>query len=219
VTPHGPFWSSPISWNAVRLDKTIVRRLSMNSPVSSEWIVEATRSYIAEHRNSHPEIAIAVQTIKALPLLADWNGGVAIRPDGELIGFLWDEPQSAKVETDAHLRFLALVEGSQRYAELASLSQKRTSDDRDCPLCGGTGRLRELEERGMDTKNIRCYCGGTGWLPLDVSDPPRLVKKRLTEREVLAYYKQPQTFHHRRGAPEWTSNRKSRDILSFDSRG
>ena len=38
-------------------------------------------------------------------------GCVAIRPDGELIGFAWDEPE---------------------------LASSRTVDDRDCDACGGT---------------------------------------------------------------------------------
>src|SRR5262245_49412315 len=86
--------------------------------VSAEWIENATRNYIAEHQPTHPEIAKAIEVINALPLYADWAGGVAIRSDGELIGFLWDEPQSAKVEADLHFRFLALVTGAERYSEL-----------------------------------------------------------------------------------------------------
>ena len=144
----------------------------MNSLVSPEWIANATRAYIVENAKTHPEIAAFVETLDALPLYADWNGGVALRPDGELIDFLWDEPQSIQVETDPHLRFLALVTGSERYPELAPLSPKRTSNDRDCPSCHGTGRLLELEAHGVDTTNIRCYCGGTGWLPADVPDAP-----------------------------------------------
>jgi hypothetical protein len=145
----------------------------MNSHVSSKWIMKATRQYIAEHAETHPKIAAFVETLDALPLYADWNGGVAIRSDGELIGFLWDEPQSIKVETNQHLRFLALVEGSQSHNELSCLVPIRTADDRDCPLCSGTGRLRELEVAGIDTTQIRCYCGGMGWLPCNVPDPPR----------------------------------------------
>jgi len=144
----------------------------MNSKVSSEWVAKATHQYIAEHAKAHPEIAAFVETLDALPLYASWGGGVALRSDGELIGFLWDEPRSIKVETDPHLRFLAVVEGSKNHTELACLAPIRSADDRDCPLCDGTGRLRELEEAGINTKNIACYCGGTGWLPHNVPDPP-----------------------------------------------
>jgi hypothetical protein len=145
----------------------------MNSQVSSEWIESATHQYIAEHAKTHPEISGFVELLDALPLYASWGGGVALRSDGELIGFLWNEPQSIKVEEDPHLRFLACVEGSKHYVELACLTPIRSAADRDCPLCDGTGRLRELEEAGIDLKNIRCYCGGMGWLPRNVSDPPQ----------------------------------------------
>jgi hypothetical protein len=40
-------------------------------------------------------------------------------------------------------------------------------------LCDGTGRVPGLEEVGIDVKNIRCYCGGAGWLPRNVPDPPQ----------------------------------------------
>ena len=143
----------------------------MKSQISSEWIINATKEYIAERAETHPEIATFVDTLDALPLYADWGGGVAMRPDGELIGFLWDEPQSIKVETDPHLRFLALVTGSEHYPELASLSPERTSNDRDCPLCNGSGDVAGLKEHGIDTRFVRCYCGGAGWLPADVPDP------------------------------------------------
>jgi hypothetical protein len=144
----------------------------MNSQVSSEWIVNATHAYIAEHAQTHPEIATLVGTLDALPLYVSWGGGVAMRSDGELVGFLWDEPQSIKVETDPHLRFLALVYGSERYPELASLFPQRSSNDRDCPLCNGTGEVAGFKEQGIDTKVLRCYCGGAGWLPSNVPDLP-----------------------------------------------
>jgi hypothetical protein len=145
--------------------------LFMNSQGSPEWISNATHSYIAKHARKHPEISAFVGTLEALPLFEDWGGGVAMRSDGELIGFLWDEPHSIKVETDPHLRFLALVIGSERYPELASFSPTRSQDDRDCPVCGGTGRVRGIEAYGIET-TIRCYCGGAGWLPANVPDPP-----------------------------------------------
>jgi hypothetical protein len=144
----------------------------MNLPVTSEWIVGAMRRYIAEQSKTYPGVAAFIEQLNALPLYADMCGGVAIRSHGELIGFVWDEPQSIQPETDPHLRFLALLTGSERYPELASLSPQRTPNDRDCPSCGGTGRLLDLEAYGVDTTHIRCYCGGTGWLPANVSDPP-----------------------------------------------
>jgi len=145
----------------------------MNLPVSSEWIVTATRQYIAERAKTHPEIAAFVETLDALPLYVDSGGGVALRSDGELIGFLWEEPQSITVEMNPHLRFLAIVTGSEDYGELACLAPVRGADDRDCPLCDGSGRVPGLEESGINVKNVICYCGGTGWLPRNVPNPPQ----------------------------------------------
>ena len=127
----------------------------MASLISNEWIENAIRHYIAEAKNGDyemaSEVATAVETMGALPLWFDWSGGVAIRPDGELHGFLWEEPESAKVETDPHSRFLACVAGTKKYAELAWLLPTRTVDDRDCPSCNGTGIIPGFE--GHDLKN------------------------------------------------------------------
>jgi hypothetical protein len=98
----------------------------MKLPVFSEWIEGAISRYIAEHRHTHPEIVRAVERANALPLDSDWNGCVAIRVDGELIEVLWDTPELAKVESDPHWRFVALVAGAKRYAELAHLMPART---------------------------------------------------------------------------------------------
>jgi hypothetical protein len=144
----------------------------MKLPVSSEWIEAAISRYTAEHRYTHPEIVRAVERANALPLHSDWNGCVAIRVDGELIEVLWDTPELAKVESDPHWRFVALVAVAKRYAELAHLMPARTECDRDCPACAGTGKVPGLEELGIDAKAaIKCYCAGAGWLPADVPDP------------------------------------------------
>jgi hypothetical protein len=146
--------------------------LKMNSLIRRDWIESAIREHIAEAKGRDSELGASVvatiEAMGALPLWCDWGGGVAIRPDGELLGFLWDEPDSVKVETDPHLRFLACLVGAEDYAELAALLPVRTVQDRDCPLCKGRGVIAGFEE----LKNIRCYCGGAGWLPSDVPNPP-----------------------------------------------
>lgn len=85
----------------------------MESRVRPEWIASAIQEFVETTQNGSHEAAASmantVREMNALPLFCDWSGGVAIRPDGELIGFLWDEPESVKVETDLHLRFLACV--------------------------------------------------------------------------------------------------------------
>lgn len=144
----------------------------MDSLIRKDWIEAAIRQYVAQAKGGQYEleasVVATVEAMAALPLWCDWNGGVAIRPDGELIGFLWDEPDSIKIETDPHLRFLGHVAGAEQYAELAFLLPERTAQDRDCPLCKGRGIIPGFEE----LKDIRCYCGGAGWLPSEVPDPP-----------------------------------------------
>lgn len=171
----------------------------MNSLIAEEWIVNAIRDYIAEAKDAHRETAVAVEAMGALPLWCDWNGGVAIRPDGDLIGFLWDEPQATKIETDPHCRFLAGVAGAEKYAELASLLPTRTSDDRDCPSCNGTGIIPGLEEHGIDPKIIRCYCGGAGWLPANVPDLPEFTRaaEHVVEPERRSLVSQVALFFQR----------------------
>lgn len=150
---------------------------TMSFLISNEWIQDAIRDYILDVKSAGYELASetakAVEVMDALPLWCDWNGGVALRPDGELIGFLWDEPQLAKIESDPHYRFLACVVGAEKYPELACLSPERTAADRDCPSCNGSGVPVGLEELGIASKgSIRCYCGGAGWLPSNVPDCP-----------------------------------------------
>jgi hypothetical protein len=132
-------------------------------------------AYVAQERDDPSVIdlkRIAAQ-LDALPVLMDMGGCIAIRPDGELIGFLWDEPEQARPERDPHFRFLALYEASQRYPELMELAPSRTAEDRDCEACGGTGEVSLPEELRGKITNIRCYCGGAGWLPRSVPPFPR----------------------------------------------
>jgi hypothetical protein len=144
----------------------------MDSPIRRDWIESAIREYIARVKEHPTELAVSivgtVQAMGALPLCCDWAGGIAIRPDGELVSFLWDEPESVKVATDPQLRFLGRVAGAEEYPDLAYLLPPRTTEDRDCPSCNGGGVIPGFE----DLKNIRCYCGGAGWLPADVPDIP-----------------------------------------------
>jgi hypothetical protein len=141
----------------------------MGSKIPQQWIESAIREYVEDARSGpYERAANTVQAMYALPLWSDWSGGVALRPDGELIGFLWDEPDAAKVETDPHLRFLACVAGAEKYSELSTLLPPRAMNDRDCPSCSGSGVIPGFET----LRSIRCYCGGAGWLPSGVPDCP-----------------------------------------------
>jgi hypothetical protein len=106
--------------------------------------------------------AIAAE-LNALPLLLDMGGCYAIRPDGEVISFAWDDEKDYQVEQDRRTKNIALFEGGQKYPELKELIPARTLEDQDCPHCNGTGTLPINAELGV--RNLLCYCGGLGWIP------------------------------------------------------
>jgi len=96
----------------------------------------------------------------ALPLTLDMGGCLAIRADGEIISFLWDEPHDVKIERDPRRRNIALYQGSLKYPELAPLVPSRPTDAKPCGNCAGIAAIRA---QGID--NVVCACGGLGWLP------------------------------------------------------
>src|SRR6266540_3755379 len=63
----------------------------------------------------------------ALPLLLDTGGCVALRPNGELIQFLWDTPDQVAIEADPKMRHVARAVGSRRYSAISGLAPTRTS--------------------------------------------------------------------------------------------
>jgi hypothetical protein len=104
-----------------------------------------------------------------LPVLLDMGGCYAIRPNGEIVSFLWDEPYKLEVEKDQRNLNTALFAAVEMYPRLAELSPVRAPDSVECLTCKGTGVDQWLIENGIDPKNFRCYCGGLGWLPADSS--------------------------------------------------
>jgi hypothetical protein len=108
-----------------------------------------------------------VSQLDALPLMLDMGGAVAIRPDGEIISFVWDKEEDYQVENDRRICNIALFAGSKKYPELKQLIPSRDQDDVECPHCNGTGTLSINADLGVD--NIVCYCGGLGWIPKERS--------------------------------------------------
>ena len=99
-----------------------------------------------------------------LPLFCDMGGCLAIRPDGEIVSFVWDEADKLRVEGDTRARNIALFQGSTKYPELKSLIKPASPSARECPHCEGTGVEASAREAGMGD-GVVCYCGGLGWLP------------------------------------------------------
>ena len=137
----------------------------------SKKIEAALRAYIANpepyligSENGFDLRGLAAE-LNALPMFLDFGGCYAIRVDGEIVSFVWDEPYSLKPENDPRIRNLVLFQGARKYPELDELVPKRPPEAEDCSHCGGTGIEPMNEKLGFDEEMIICYCGGLGWLP------------------------------------------------------
>jgi hypothetical protein len=108
--------------------------------------------------------------LNVLPLLLDMGGCFAIRPEGEIISFAWEEEEDFRVEKDQRIQNTSLYQGSKKYPELTELIPLRSSEDKECPHCKGTGTLAINAE--LRVENILCYCGGLGWLPKEDEASP-----------------------------------------------
>ena len=131
-------------------------------------IVERLKGLIAS--TGDVELCDIAAHLNALPLALDSGGGYAIRPDGVIIGFLWDNKNEYEIENNRRIQNMVLFQGSKKYPELARLIPSRTGEDVDCPYCRGTGIVAEAVELRVD--NIACYCGGLGWIPKEEGTVP-----------------------------------------------
>lgn len=103
--------------------------------------------------------------LNALPMSLDFGGCYAIRPNGEIISFRWDDPYNLESENDPRIRNLVLFQGAKKYPELSEFVPSRPPVAEDCSHCNGTGIEPMNEKLGFDEERIVCYCGGLGWLP------------------------------------------------------
>lgn len=118
---------------------------------------------IAETTTGLPYLREIASKYKALPLFCDLGGCLAIRPDGEIIYISDKVGEGIKIEADLIKRNTALVQGSMRYPELASLIPPRPLTAKQCSECSGTGTHPITSTAKY--KDVICKCGGTGWLP------------------------------------------------------
>jgi hypothetical protein len=82
----------------------------------------------------------------------------AIRPDGEIVGWLWDAPLGNGFPVTSNSFMLAaLTSGAATYPELGELLPARSEDAQACRFCEGRQHLRAW-------RNMPCpVCGGRGW--------------------------------------------------------
>ncbi len=130
------------------------------TPDLAERIRQRLAEYLADSAADPLDLRSVVAKVGALPLTLDMGGCLAIRADGEIISFRWDEPHDVKIERDVRWRNSALYQGSLKYPELAPLVPSRPTDATPCGDCAGIAATR-----AQGIKNIVCYCGGLGWLP------------------------------------------------------
>ena len=100
------------------------------------------------------------------PIMADMGGWVALTASGDVVSGVHDSIEPPERVTDQRMRNAALEAASRRYSDLAGLAPRRGPRDRDCPHCGGTGRV-VLSDGREAPQGVSCYCGGLGWLPAD----------------------------------------------------
>jgi hypothetical protein len=74
----------------------------------------------------------------------------------------WDPPHTPEIVREPHMRRIALVGGAEHYPDLATLRPERPTNAVTCSSCGGSGRL--IIGGRPAPENVRCFCGGLGWL-------------------------------------------------------
>ena len=68
--------------------------------------------------------------LNALPLFLDMGGCYAIRPDGEIIVFGWEDEKNFQIEYNPRLRNIALNQGSKKYPKLKELISTRSKGEK-----------------------------------------------------------------------------------------
>jgi hypothetical protein len=139
----------------------VARELDIESAVA-----ERLRAFLADTAPDPLGLRAVVAKFGSLPLILDMGGCYALRRDGEVVSFAWDEPHGLAVVADDRLRNAAFYQGSLKYPELNALVPARPPNAIDCSSCGGTGTL-SLE--GRSAPNVICFCGGLGWVPVGSS--------------------------------------------------
>ena len=132
-------------------------RLRVHSATVSEGLDE----YLSA--GTDPDITRSARFHNALPLWLDTGGCVALRPNGELISWAWDEPEKlleldVAGERDRRMVHVARAQGAQRYPQIAGLAPVRDEHSQVCPSCHGSGKMPNVPD------GFVCECGGVGWI-------------------------------------------------------
>lgn len=129
----------------------------------SALITKLIQNFISDSAPDPTNLRQLVAEKQVLPLFLDFGGMCAINARGDILSFLWDDPEHPRVESDPRIQNLALFQGSKKYSGLEDLVPARPEDARVCWGCGGTGI--DPYATKLNTDAIVCYCGGLGWIP------------------------------------------------------
>ena len=139
------------------------------SPELSRLIETTWAAYIS---NPEPHIVkfdsplnmrVLAAQLSVLPVRLDMGGVMALRLDGEVVCFTWEEPDRLELESDVRIRNLVFFQAARKFPELKPLVPSRPADARECETCRGTGTVTGLTDELATA--VVCFCGGLGWLP------------------------------------------------------
>lgn len=133
-----------------------------------EWHKRTLEEFINSSTPAPDDIRETATQLEVLPLMLDMGGCYALRSNGQVVSFLWDDLKEVRVEDDLRIRNIALFQGSKKYPELKALIPPKPGNALECHVCGGTGVVPISAQLGLD--NLVCYCGGLGWLPQEAAD-------------------------------------------------
>jgi hypothetical protein len=106
-------------------------------------------------RGSNDSLAKTARAHRVLPVYADVDGSLFLKPNGEVWSQNADSP--LKLEESPHWCLVARLAAAERFPELAELVPIRPSAAVDCADCEGSGRVLN----GL----VRCgVCYGLGWI-------------------------------------------------------
>lgn len=145
-------------------------------------IVNAIAAFVAAGPNSRTTIGdvdlIRIAASKRLlPAVNDMGGCYAIRSNGEVVSFLWDEPDSLRVELEQRVCEMVYYQAFLKFPQLESMIPQRPDDALVCGLCDGTGKVKGIAERHVHA--VICGCGGMGWVR---AEDPRLRGRSMIRR-------------------------------------
>jgi glycine/D-amino acid oxidase-like deaminating enzyme len=139
--------------------------MELRIPVSPSSVEHVLAGYL-RRADDDPRVFAIAQAQHALPIWRDFGGVIYLRPDGQLLGSGWDSPGVVEALTDNRpnrdMLHAARGYASKEFPSIEGLVPQRGRGAVPCHTCDGTGRIPGISDRN---DNVRCSCGGLGWLP------------------------------------------------------